>query len=247
MVKSLRSILPRMTKMEVEQSPQLSAQKMAEKAFIDSHTVQAWPDRNGNGDEVFKGTVKKAEGDKPDVGYKEEPHTVKEDVEQIDELSKKTLKSYVRKAGTSEYRNDKKGEKEEDKSMSTDGTKYPEKQERHQRNATAAYTIAQRRREGIKKASEKLKEDVEQINELTGKGQLTKITAGHHNKAFNLNRKADQADVAGDEEGAQDHGFAAHHHQMRADHGHALMKVKKAMADLKAAKAATKAAKNEKF
>lgn len=93
--------------------------------------------------------------------------------EQIDELSKKTLKSYTKKATTSMNRNNEKGEKEEDKSMSTNGEKYPEKQERHMKNAEKAYDIAGKREKGIKTAAAKLKEsedmDIseEQIDELS--------------------------------------------------------------------------------
>ena len=93
--------------------------------------------------------------------------------EQINELSKKTLKSYTKKATTSMNRNNEKGEKEEDKSMSTNGEKYPEKQERHMKNAGKAYDIAGKREKGIKTAAAKLKESEdmdlseEQINELS--------------------------------------------------------------------------------
>lgn len=80
---------------------------------------------------------------------------------QLDELSRKTLKSYQRKATTSMERADRKGAAEEDKSMSTDGNKYPEKQERHMKNATKHYQTSSKREAGLKMVGKKLaKEDV---------------------------------------------------------------------------------------
>lgn len=80
----------------------------------------------------------------------------KEDVEQIDELSKKTLKSYMRKAGTSLDRANTKMDKEEDKAMSTDGNKYPEKQARHMANANAAHKTWLKRDIGLSLANRAL-------------------------------------------------------------------------------------------
>jgi hypothetical protein len=91
----------------------------------------------------------------------------KEEVEHIDELSKKTLKSYVKKATTSELRHSTKGAKEEDKSMATDGMKYPAKQERHMKAAGASYAVADKRATGIKLAKQKMREDVEHIDEAS--------------------------------------------------------------------------------
>jgi hypothetical protein len=89
----------------------------------------------------------------------------KEDVEHIDELSKKTMKSYVKKATTSANRNWAKGAKEEDKSMATDGMKYPAKQERHMKAAGASYKIADKRETGIKLAKQKMRENIEMMSE----------------------------------------------------------------------------------
>lgn len=83
------------------------------------------------------------------------PYTVKmgEEIEQLDELSPKTLKSYVKKAGgygpRSAWGLAQKGEKEEDKSMSTDGNKYPAKQERHQKAANKLYRKSNNREKGV--------------------------------------------------------------------------------------------------
>jgi hypothetical protein len=84
-----------------------------------------------------------------------------EEVEQIDELSKKTLKSYVKKANTSAWRNKVKGDKEEDASMATDGMKYPAKQKKHMDNAGRAFDKQSKREHGVATATKKLKEEVE--------------------------------------------------------------------------------------
>jgi hypothetical protein len=80
-------------------------------------------------------------------------------MERIDELSKGTLKSYTKKANTSAERAWKKADKEEDKAMSTDGEKYPEKAERHQKAASAAIGTWKKRQDGIKAAAKRLKKD----------------------------------------------------------------------------------------
>jgi hypothetical protein len=94
------------------------------------------------------------------------PATLKEEVQQIDELSKKTLKSYVKKATTSSERAWKNADKEEDKSMSTDGNKYPEKQKRHMDNASKHIDTYNKREAGLKTAKKKLSE-AEQLDELS--------------------------------------------------------------------------------
>jgi len=73
--------------------------------------------------------------------------------EQLDEISNKTLKSYVRKSMTSRNRLWDKADKEEDKAMSTDGTKYPEKQNRHQKNANDAIRKWRNRGDGLRRAN----------------------------------------------------------------------------------------------
>lgn len=79
------------------------------------------------------------------------------------ELSGKTLKSYVKKAGGTGNRSGwgiaKKGEKEEDKGMSTDGYKYPEKQARHQAAASKLYHKSNNRDKGVEKAKARLKKE----------------------------------------------------------------------------------------
>lgn len=80
-----------------------------------------------------------------------------EEVEQIDELSRKTLKSYMKKSKTSGERAWRRADKEEDKSMSTDGTKYPEKQKRHMDNASREIDLWRKRDSGQQLAAKKLK------------------------------------------------------------------------------------------
>lgn len=87
---------------------------------------------------------------------------MKEQVEELDELSKKTLKSYQRKATTSSERSWAKADKEEDKAMSTDGNKYPYKQEKHQKNAKEYIDTWRKREKGLEAVKKKLhKEEVE--------------------------------------------------------------------------------------
>jgi hypothetical protein len=101
--------------------------------FAAKHKTQKWEDRNGNGDEVFKGKTKEAKYQKQSASVYEAKgmkcescgsmyegescgcgksvpeakpgkkgmlvdKNVKEEVEQINELSKNTMKSYVKKA-----------------------------------------------------------------------------------------------------------------------------------------------------
>ena len=84
--------------------------------------------------------------------------------EQINELSKKTLKSYVKKATKSADKAWEKTDKEEDKAMSTDGEKYPDKQNRHIANARKHNDVWAKRDSGLKMANKKLGEEVE-VNE----------------------------------------------------------------------------------
>lgn len=84
---------------------------------------------------------------------------LRKEEEQIDELDRKTLKSYQRKATTSRQRAWDKGDKEEDKSMSTDGNKYPEKQARHQANANVQHKKWNKREKGLDMVGKKLSKE----------------------------------------------------------------------------------------
>jgi hypothetical protein len=75
---------------------------------------------------------------------------------ELNELSKKILKSYVKKSTTSMNRAIARGDKEEDKAMSTDGNKYPEKQKRHNDNANKEFKTAAKRDSGIESANNRL-------------------------------------------------------------------------------------------
>lgn len=71
-----------------------------EQKFVDKHSVETIADKNGNGDEVFKAsTTKKIERKKHRKGYEpSEDESVYEEIEDLDELSKSTFGSYVKKA-----------------------------------------------------------------------------------------------------------------------------------------------------
>lgn len=114
-----------------------------------------------------------------------------EEVEQIDELSKKTLKSYTKKAITSSERAWNNADKEEDKSMATDGEKYPEKQKRHMDNAVKHINTWNKREAGLKIAAKKIKEneDILENEDLNQLDEVSKETIiSYRNKA-----KADPA------------------------------------------------------
>lgn len=137
--------------------------------------------------------------------------------ERLQELTKKVLKSYIKKANTSADRLDAKGDKEEDKAMSTDGMKYPEKQARHQAAASKAQHKAWGRRKGIDQAEKRLKE--EQFDILTEE-QLIQL-----DEELNLILE-DLADDVGIllEKAPQDmvHGERMKHHLAMHDHHMAL-------------------------
>lgn len=101
--------------------------------------------------------------------------------EQLDELEKKTLKSYQKKATTSSERAWKKADQEEDKAMSTDGEKYPEKQKRHNDNAAKHLDTWNKREAGLKMVNKKLKEDSEDatleiVHEEMGEGEILSVS-----------------------------------------------------------------------
>jgi hypothetical protein len=81
-----------------------------EQKFIDKHKVETVPDKNGNGDEVFKASsVKKVERKKERKGYEPgEDESVYEEAEQIDELSQDKLMQYRKSASNPKYGKDEK-------------------------------------------------------------------------------------------------------------------------------------------
>lgn len=106
----------------------------------------------------------------------------------LDELSPNTYKSYLKKAPKSIGRLWKKQDSEEDKAMSTDGEKYPEKQERHRKNAADADRKSQNRHKGMLKVKEKLSEDDNNLNELSDA-----LKARYRNKSYNSTDNAKNA------------------------------------------------------
>lgn len=76
--------------------------------------------------------------------------------EDINEISNKTLSSYMKKANRSYDRALRKGDSEEDKAMSTDGDRYPDKQKRHEKEAEKHLNTFRKRYTGIQRASVKL-------------------------------------------------------------------------------------------
>ena len=67
--------------------------------FVDKHVTIKHKDRNGNGDDVFKGNTKKADRKKERHGYEPgEDEKVYEETEELDELSRATLGRYAKKA-----------------------------------------------------------------------------------------------------------------------------------------------------
>jgi hypothetical protein len=172
----------------------LKVKSADEQKFIDKHVTVKNPDRNGNGDDVFKGSTKAVDRRKERKGYnpgedekvyealkgdqhkidankngKVDAHDFKllrkkkkvaEEVEQIDELSKKTVAAYAVKAknqmGRDEYRA---------------GVKMGERGGRGQDAMEKAYNKrADKRHKGLDMALNKLaKEEVEQIDELDQK------------------------------------------------------------------------------
>jgi hypothetical protein len=79
---------------------------------------------------------------------------------ELNELSKKTLGSYIKKAVTNRDRAKNRGDKEEDESMATDGNKYPEKQARHMNNASKEFNTVSKRQSGLQNAANKTKKTI---------------------------------------------------------------------------------------
>jgi hypothetical protein len=75
---------------------------------------------------------------------------------QIDEISAKTLVRYIKRAGSQGAKAWDRADREEDRAMSTDGNKYPEKQARHQAAANKANALWSKRRKGANDATDKL-------------------------------------------------------------------------------------------
>ncbi len=91
-----------------------------------------------------------------------------EEVEQIDELSKKTLGSYVKKASTDQYLKGQAVQYHTNKAQTADGAFAKQSKEKHYDAADKALKKASNRDTGIGRAVDRLtKEEVEQIDELS--------------------------------------------------------------------------------
>jgi hypothetical protein len=137
-------------------NPNRSPAKEDEEEWVRQNTSPATDVTNPEDDsgENYKTSLKKDDSEKsPGRGFSQK---LGEDVDQIDELDKKTLKSYRRKAATHVDRLEKKADQEEDKAMSTDGNRNPDKQDRHSRNAKALFQKSRQRRKGLAMADKRL-------------------------------------------------------------------------------------------
>lgn len=123
--------------------------KKRERKWTAAKEEKSKPPKKPRFREVWKKT-----GSHPGAGY--HVRKVYREEQELNELSNKTLKSYLKKAGPSMDRWERKGSKEEDKAMSTDGYKYADKQDRHQRNANYAFQKAANRRHGAWLANNKI-------------------------------------------------------------------------------------------
>ncbi len=74
----------------------------------------------------------------------------------VDELKNTTVKSYLKKAKKSAESELRKHDEREDKAMSTDGEKHPERQQKHLEKAKEHFKKYQKRQKGISIASKKM-------------------------------------------------------------------------------------------
>jgi hypothetical protein len=184
----------------------LKVKSADEQKFIDKHVTAKNPDRNGNGDDVFKGNTKPIDRRKDRKGYnpgedekvyeelkgsqhkidankngKVDAHDfkllrkkkgVKEEVEQIDELEKKTLGSYIKKASGAEQPKNVMSPKnvpltkiaayQGDSETGHFGSRF------NQATYDKAERLRKNRETGIKRATDKLtKEEVEELDEIS--------------------------------------------------------------------------------
>lgn len=93
---------------------------------------------------------------------------VREEAEQIDELKKSTLASYVKKASTDQYLKGQAVQYHTNKAQTADGVFAKQSKEKHYDAADKALKKASNRDTGIGRAADRLaKEEVEQIDELS--------------------------------------------------------------------------------
>jgi hypothetical protein len=158
--------------------PVVNARSPADQEFADAHAATVTPDANGNGDAVFKGTIPKDISRRADKWTGDDDaddaaaetgldkagtyHKVAEAVEQLQELSKKTLASYITKGAHSVGRLAYKAADERaasNRKMMTD----PKTSDEHYDNAKKIEDKEFKRRKGLGKAASKLAEGVNEV------------------------------------------------------------------------------------
>ena len=97
---------------------------------------------------------------------------VREEVEQIDELKRSTLASYVKKASTDQYLKGQAVQYHTNKAQTADGVFAKQSKEKHYDAADKALKKASNRDTGIQRAADKLAKEEVEINEAFGAGSL---------------------------------------------------------------------------
>lgn len=130
-----------------------------------------------------------------------EKKTVKEESEQIDEISKKTLGSYINKAHDQSVKQAVAARQSMQGLATAIGNSDERLADLHDKNAKASFKTQQKRTLGIAKAAAKLtKEEAEQITELSKKTlksyakKADKESEKHYDKGYNLSMKHDDSD-----------------------------------------------------
>ncbi len=120
-----------------------------------------------------------------------------EEVEQIDELSKKTLSSYVKKASTDQYLKGQAVQYHTNKAQTADGAFAKQSKEKHYDAADKALKKASNRDTGIGRAVDRLtKEEVEQIDEISASTLQSYVDKARDSKKAEMkNRTAAKNDM----------------------------------------------------
>jgi len=181
-----------------------------EQDFVNKHVVIKHKDRNGNGDDVFNGKTKVVNRKKERHGYDVgDDEKVYEEAEELDELSKDTLKSYVKKSVSDLPKRGIAAQSKFDKGESDDALKHLHKIIKRQRSVDTA--LDKMTKEEVEDLDELSKSKVgnymkkaepvydkahsEVVNDTGGNfdkslGTLLKRAAGHQNAKAKLSGKA---------------------------------------------------------
>src|SRR6056297_1509376 len=108
-----------------------------------------------------------------------------ENSEQIDELSKKTLGSYVKKASDDMYDKGGRVAYHSNKGNKSDGVFADASKKKHRAKATDAERKAANRSTGISRAVKRLSKEDTEVNELSKKTLGSYINKAAHDKAAN--------------------------------------------------------------